>query len=272
MDAPSRTALGVALLRALHRIVDDEPWVIDDPVSTALFGEAARQRLERDRAWAGDPARVALRAHVLVRSAFAEERLRGAVARGVAQVVILGAGYDTFAYRQPAGMDAVRVFEVDAPPSQERKRALLANARRSIPANVTFAPIDFERSSLHEGLAASGFDRTQPAFFSWLGVMMYLSRDAARSVLRYVASLPPPTEIAFTFSTPDASADVARRVAELGEPIRTKVTSDELAAIARDAGFSGVTVVSQEEASRYLGTRRDALRQPPREFMACARV
>lgn len=149
---------------------------------------------------------MALRGHVLVRSAFAEERLYAAIARGVRQVVILGAGYDTFAYRQPAGFEDVRIFEVDAPPTQAHKREMLARGGVPVPANVRFAPIDFERSSLGDGLRAAGLDAAQPAIFTWLGVMVYLTRDAAEGVLRFVGSLPHGSEIVFTFSLPGPGA------------------------------------------------------------------
>lgn len=147
---------------------------------------------------------MALRGHVLVRSAFAEERLYAAIARGVRQVVILGAGYDTFAYRQPASFEDVRIFEVDAPPTQAHKREMLARGGVPVPANVRFAPIDFERSSLGDGLRAAGLDAAQPAIFTWLGVMV--TRDAAEGVLRFVGSLPHGSEIVFTFSLPGPGA------------------------------------------------------------------
>ncbi len=272
MDGVSRTALGVGSLRALHRIADAEPWVLDDPVSLALFGDMARYLVRNDPSWAEQPARVQLRAHVLVRSAFAEDRLRAAVARGVRQCVILGAGYDTFAYRQPAWMDGVRLIEVDAPATQADKRARLAGARIAVPGNVAFAPIDFERTALADGLAAAGFDAGAPAFFSWLGVMVYLTRDAVDAVFRFVAGLPVQSEIAFTFTAPGGSAELERRVAAVGEPLRTRLEPAEVEPMLRGLGFGAVTLLSPAAAARYLGERRDALRLPSRQSMAAATV
>lgn len=271
-DGVSRTALGVGVLRALHRLVDAEPWVIDDPVSTALFGDVARARFERDVAPALGRARAdALRAHVLVRSAFAEERLRTAVARGVRQCVVLGAGFDTFAYRQPAWMQDVRLFEIDAPATQAEKRARLAAAGIAEPPNVVYAAIDFERTSLAAGLREAGLDLGAPAFFSWLGVMVYLTRDAVDAVFRTVAAMPSGSEIAFTFTQgSDPSDNLAQRVAELGEPQRTTVDVAELDAMLRGYGFRQHTILSVAEAQRYLGERTDTLRLPPRESMAAA--
>jgi methyltransferase (TIGR00027 family) len=291
-DGVSKTALGVGVLRALHRVVDSEPWVIDDPVSTLLFGDAARARLNRDfAAGLGDAGANALRGHVLVRSAFAEERLRQAVARGVRHCVVLGAGFDTFAYRQPAWMRGVRLFEVDAPATQAEKRARLAAAGIAEPRNVVYAAIDFERTPLAAGLRDAGLDLDAPAFFSWLGVMVYLSRDAVDAVFRTVAAMPPGSEIAFTFAQGgDADrpakgvteiskrvaelskrvAELGKRVAELGEPLRTTITVAELETLLARHGFREHTILSTAGAQRYLGTRTDALRLPPRESIAAA--
>ncbi len=272
MDGISKTALGVGSLRALHRLADAEPWVIDDPVSLALFGDAARYLARHDPSWAEQPARVQLRAHVLVRSAFAEDRLRAAVERGVRQCVVLGAGYDTFAYRQPAWMHGVRLIEVDAPATQADKRARLERARIAVPGNVAFAALDFERTSLADGLAAAGFDAGAPAFFSWLGVMVYLTRAAVEAVFRFVAGLPAESEIAFTFTAPGGSAELERRVAAAGEPLLTRLDPAEVEPLLRELGFGEVTILSPAAAARYLGERRDALRLPPRASIAAAIV
>lgn len=267
----SRTALGVGILRAMHRMVDREPWVIDDPVSPVLFDGAVRAMMERDPSAYTGPAGDALRGHVLVRSAFAEERLRCAIERGVRQCVVLGAGYDTFAYRQPAWASRVRLFEVDAPATQADKRARLAATGIAEPANVVYAPIDFEHTSLAAGLADAGFNAQALAFFSWLGVMVYLTRDAVDAVFRFVARMPRGSEIAFTFSAPRPDdTRLASRVAALGEPLRTRIDVLELERMLRDFGFRETTVLTPGAAQRLLGTRSDTLRLPPRESIAAA--
>jgi len=273
-EGVSRTAAGVGVLRALHYLLDSEPWVIDDPVSRALFGAVACARMNDDFAASlGTERAHALRGHVLVRSAFAEERLRRAVERGVRQFVVLGAGFDTFAYRQPSWMDGVRVFEVDAPATQAEKRARLAAAGIAVPPNVVYAAIDFERTSLGDGLRQAALDPATPAFFSWLGVMMYLTRDAVDAVFRTVAAMPPQSEIAFTFTQgTDASDALAQRVAALGEPLRTTVDVASLEAMLGALGFRDITILSPGEAAHYLGERTDHLRLPPRESIAAAIV
>jgi methyltransferase (TIGR00027 family) len=272
VDGPSKTAIGVGLLRALHRLLDREPWVVDDALSQQLFGDAANQLLQRDPTWRTSPARIGLRGHVLVRSAFAEDRLRRAVERGVRQFVSLGAGYDTFAYRQPEWMRDVGVFEVDTPQTQADKRRRLELAGIAIPDNVVFVPVDFERTSLARGLEAAGFSSERTAFFSWLGVMVYLTRDAAEAVLRFVASLPQGSEIALTFTPPGEPGALERRVAAIGAPLRTRIDANDLATLLYEIGFTDVALLATETAQHYLGKRGDALIILPGTQIATATV
>ncbi len=268
----SRTAAGVGMMRALHRIVDAEPMILDDPVSLALFGDAARRLLETDPGTLRDPRFNALRGHVLLRSAFAEARLRAAVARGVRQCVALGAGFDTFAFRQPSWMSGSRLFEVDAPLTQAEKRRFLARAGFAEPANLTFAPIDFETTTLAEGLRSAGFDASAPAFFSALGVLVYLTGDAIDAIFRYIGALPKGSEFAFTFTRPDVDRTLELRAAELGETFRSLFEPEEIEAKLRASGFTEIALVSAEEAKAMLGPRRDALSAPRRTSMAAATV
>ena len=169
----SRTALAVAAMRALHQFHDGAPKILDDPVSARLLGEERTRTILSRMGNADDPARKAMRAHVLLRSRFAEERLESAVRRGVVQAVALGAGLDTFAYRQPPWAGRLRLFEVDQPASQDEKRRFLEQAGIGVPANVRFVPIDFETTSLAQGLAAGRVDFAVPTFFSCLGVITF---------------------------------------------------------------------------------------------------
>jgi methyltransferase (TIGR00027 family) len=269
----SRTAFIVAALRAAHQLLDNEPRVLDDAVAVRLLGPTAidgiRGRLDQVQS----PAARALRSHVVLRSRYAEDRLAEAVRRGVRQYVILGAGLDTFAYRQPDWAAQLRIFEVDQPASQAAKRAALAAAGLDIPANVTFVSIDFETESLRDALQSAGFDAGAPAFISWLGVMVYLAEAAADEVFRFVAALPAQTEIVFTFAPrvsdrPDddaASAPSAGARAEaLGEPWRTFVDPEQLLDKLRRFGFSTVSLLTPAEADeRYFRGREDGL-PPPR--------
>jgi methyltransferase (TIGR00027 family) len=259
-------------MRALHRIVDREPWVLDDPVSLALFGDLVRARLEAQPDWLQDARSTALRGHVLLRSAFAESRMRDAVERGVRQCVALGAGFDTFAYRQPAWMRGAKFFEVDAPVTQAEKRRRFARAGLTEAPNVVFVPIDFETTTLAEGLAAAGFDASAPAFFSVLGVLVYLSEEAVDSIFHFVGSLPAGSEIAFTFTQPGGDVRLALSVAAIGEPMRSHFEPEDVEAKLRVAGFSEVSLLSVDEIRALLGPRSDALSAPRRMSLGAAIV
>jgi methyltransferase (TIGR00027 family) len=178
---PSRTALGVALRRAAHQILDRPPIFLD-PLATRIAGEKLRNQAEQHDAARG------LRAFVAARSRYAEDELAHSVSLGIRQYVVLGAGLDTFAYRNPFA-PSLQVFEVDHPDTQLWKKERLHSAAIDIPASVTFVPVNFETQSLRAELhAAPHFDPFQPAFFSMLGVVPYLSRDA---LLTTSASSPP---------------------------------------------------------------------------------
>jgi methyltransferase (TIGR00027 family) len=199
-----------------------------------------------------------------VRTRFAEDALAAAVARGVRQLVVLGAGLDTYAYRG-ALRDRLRIFEVDHPATQVWKRQLLADAAIPLPVWLTFAPIDFERETLTEGLAAAGFDPAQQTFFTWLGVVPYLSEEAVWSTLGFIASLPHGAHVVFDYADPPDSLSPqmrashdrrAARVAELGESLKSSFDPDQLRARLTGLGFAEVEDLGPRQiASRYFPTR-----------------
>ena len=159
----SKTALRVAIRRAAHQLVD-HPRILEDPIAVQLLGPGFARDMDR----AMHKVARDFRAFMAVRSRYVEDRLAQAVAAGVTQYVVLGAGLDTFAYRNP--FPALRVFEVDFPATQQGKREMLAAASIPLPANLTFVPLDFEHQTLAQGLAVQGFNPAQPAFFGWLGL------------------------------------------------------------------------------------------------------
>jgi methyltransferase (TIGR00027 family) len=273
----SKTALGVAALRAAHRLVDREPWLLDDPIAIRLLEPSAASRLE-DSERIQHPLARGLRSHVLLRSRYTEDRLEEAVAAGVRQCVLLGAGFDTFAYRQPSWASILRIFEVDHPASQAAKQDRVRAAGLETPPNLVHAPIDFESVSLEDGLRKVGFDADAPAFFSWLGVTMYLTRPAIETVLRFVGGLPAGSRMALTFAQPETEEDrgaatLADLAASAGEPWLTRFAPEELEDELRRAGFPSIHILSPEEAfARYYQGRADALPPPRRASMAHAEV
>ncbi|MGP8227295.1 MAG: class I SAM-dependent methyltransferase [Terracidiphilus sp.] len=259
----SRTALRVAIRRAAHQIVD-RPLVLDDPIAVRLLGPGFDRDMER----AMHPVARDFRLFMASRSRFAEDRLAGAVTKGVAQYVVLGAGLDTFAYRNP--FPSVRVFEVDFPATQQWKQQMLAAAAIGLPANLTFVPLDFEHKTLAEGLAEAGFDSSSPAFFGWLGVVPYLTLDAFRSTLATVGRLPAGTGVSFDYVfSPDTLSPkrrlvfdtLAKRVEAAGEPFRLFFAPDELERELRSAGFQRIEQADTERLNElYFNDRADGLK------------
>lgn len=233
--------------RAAHQLYD-HPVIFTDPLALRVLSDNAaaqvRTGIDQDNR---NPWSRGLRAFLAVRSRFAEEELARAHAHGVRQYVVLGAGLDTFACRNP--FPDLQVFEVDFPDTQAWKRSRLEHAGIAIPPSLHFAPVDFERHSLEDGLSEAGFSRTEPAFFSWLGVVPYLTRAAAFGTLRFIAAMPKGTGVVFDYSIPremmgererDAFDELAARVARAGEPFRSFYSPAELAQDLRALGFTAI--------------------------------
>jgi methyltransferase (TIGR00027 family) len=243
---PSRTALGAAAYRAAHQILD-VPVVFADPLAIPILGEHGAAALKRQL----DPEEAQtwrrLRAFIAARSRFTEEALATAAANGVRQLVVLGAGLDTFAYRNPYS-PRLAVFEVDHPATQAWKRAQLAAARIDVPPSLTFVPVDFERQSPIAALQAAGFRRRDSSLFSWLGVTMYLERERVLETLAAVArGAGPGTKIILDYVRPPASVDapvraryqaLIERAAAVGEPWRSFFDPHELDQALRRSGFA----------------------------------
>jgi methyltransferase (TIGR00027 family) len=269
----SRTALGTAYPRAAHQLLDAPPRILEDSLALLLLGPAGLQRINETADSYHTPASRALRAHVVLRSRFAEDRLAAAVLRGVTQYVVLGAGFDTFALRQPAWAQALKILEVDRVGTQDMKRSQLAAAGLAMPENADFATIDLEHELLRDGLLRYHVSLDEPTFFSWLGVTMYLKADAIDAVLRSVAAFPAGSEIVLTFAPPpgDAPSPLDQRAASLGEPWVSYFEPEALAAKLRGAGFANVAFLSPIEAeARYFRQRPADLPVPKRTNIVCA--
>jgi methyltransferase (TIGR00027 family) len=188
-DEASRTTQRPAVLRAAHQILDDDPKIHADPVAVGLTPESSAEAIRVNASLIRSRDYTLLRSAFVLRARYAEDCLAEAALGGVCQYVILGAGLDTFAYRQPEYARAMPIFEVDHPASQTWKQGCLARRGIVTPANLAFVAVDFERDRLAECLAAEGFDASKPAFFSWLGVVQYLTKPAIEDTLERVMDL-----------------------------------------------------------------------------------
>jgi len=279
---PSATAQRVALLRAAHQILD-KPKVFDDPLALRIVGQESALALQTDL-YQSEATRLSpyLRAFMAARSRYAEDVLALAVGRGVRQYVILGAGLDTFAYRNPYPEGALRVFEVDHPATQAWKQTRLEEAGVPLPVDLTFAPVDFERRTLADGLRDTDYDLSLSAFFSWLGVTPYLMTEGVMTTLRFIALGPTGSEVVFDYAispsllTPDQRSildALANRVASAGEPWRTFFDPVELTKDLRAMGFGHVEDIGPAEINaRYFKDRADGLRVGSMAHMVNARV
>ncbi len=266
---PSRTALGAALHRAAHQLLE-RPLVFPDALALKVLGHDRRALLRSYFGRQKKSGSRGMRAFIVMRSRYAEDRLADAVARGTRQYIVLGAGLDTFAYRNPFA-ERLHVLEVDHPATQDWKRKRLDEQGIALPSSLTFVPVDFEKDSLGACLDRAGFDRTAPVCISWLGVTIYLTQQAVFETLRFVAlSCAPGSEITFDFAVPDAELTErerslrnagAARVAEAGEPWISYFNPAELATNLRRIGFArAVSLDSEALNARYFSERLDGFR------------
>lgn len=276
----SGTAERVAIRRAAHQLCD-KPVVFTDPLALRILSDDATAAAHAE---AGDENQHSwirgLRLFLAVRSRFAEDELALAVQRGVRQYVVLGAGLDTFACRNPYA--DLQIFEVDHPDTQAWKRERLNHARIAIPDSLHFAPVDFERDTLAHGLEAAGFHSDQPAFFSWLGVVPYLTRDAAFTTLRWIAGLPPGSGVVFDYTIPRESMSeaerqafdaLAERVARAGEPFRLFFDPEQLDVELRALGFTAIEDIDGVAIrARWFGETNKDRPNGRSGHLLCARI
>ncbi len=257
-NEPSRTALMIARQRAAHQVLDHGS-ILYDPFAMKILREDEKDVLQFANQ---HPLASIGRLVTTARSRIAEDALSRAVERGVRQVVVLGAGLDTFALRNPHGARQIRIYEVDHPATQEWKRRRLAEAQIAVPPWLVLVPVDFERDDLGEKLAAAGFQQDSPAFFTWLGVVPYLTKDAIDRTLDYVSSIQN-SEVVFDYlEPPEAFSEEMRELVtkrteqleKIGERWVSRFEPAGIAAILRSHGFCAIEDINfQEIVSRFGG-------------------
>lgn len=289
---PSATAVGAAAHRAAHLIIDGSPPILDDPVSIRLLDPHVRAAIEAGAGRFKGHGSLGLRCSIVVRSRFAEDRLAESVRRDdIRQFVLLGAGLDTFACRQPGWAGQARIFEVDLPASQADKRRRLARAGIAEPPNVTYVAADLAVGDFPDRLAGAGFDLGRPTFVACLGVLVYLDEVTVFRVFDAVSKFAAGTRFVFSFSRAEVGAGwpsgpgspalpalparprggAAERAAALGEPWQSPLDPIRVEDHLRRHGFRAVTFAFPDDVAReYLAGRTDGLFQPPRAVLADA--
>jgi len=298
----SQTALSTAYIRSYHAR-HDTPKIFDDFLAYHLLTDETRATIEKQfarslsyidpeqaaacpdqaTALAWSMRAMAVPSITLARARYAEDCLEGTVGQGVRQYVILGAGMDTFAFRHPEMLDQLQVFEVDHPATQYYKRNRLAKLGWKLPESLHFIPVDFTRKSLTEALADSSYDPQGKSFFNWLGVTMFLTRDAVSATLRAIAAIAPPgSPVIFDYLDNDAFSPTrtAKRVRlmmdgvrRLGEPIICGFDPFELN---RELARLGMRLIENLSPSSiqecYFQGRGDGYYATEHSYIACAIV
>jgi methyltransferase (TIGR00027 family) len=265
---PSRTALRVALRRAAHQVHDARPLVFDDPLAVKILGPEFTEEIKRSPPAEKRPFSAALRAFMVCRARFAEDVLAAGVLEDhVRQYVVLGAGLDTFAYRNP--FVELRVFEVDHPATQAWKRERLRSARIVVPESMQFVAVDFETMSLRQELLRAGFDFSVPAAVAWLGVVLYLTAEGFAATMRVLERMAPGSSVVFDYSQPrevlpaveqQMLDSISARVAQAGEPFQLFFTPGQPAEEMEHYGWRVVEDLDGRGLNaRYLAGRHDGL-------------
>ncbi|MGL4766995.1 MAG: class I SAM-dependent methyltransferase [Formosimonas sp.] len=296
----SRTALGTALMRALHSRRDPLP-LLDDVWGDVLVPQAVKEeflvyafrqfqltsetvgsQIELlDRWLKGSPSY----ATVITRSRYTEDTLARAIKNGVEQYVLIGAGFDSFLLRKGQKYGALKIFEVDHPSTQQLKLQQIAAAGRTLDEGICFLPADLSKEQLSDVLLTSVFNNNVKTFFSWLGVSMYLSREANRKALQTIAACAPVgSQLVFTYldqgvfddptwAESSEFVELQQLVSALGEPFLSGFFPSKLREELRDVGFELLEDMSdQEVVARYDPTGVNGLRPLPFSRIAHACV
>lgn len=294
----SKTALATSLMRALHtrtapHLIIDDAW--GDRLVPEVVRDAIRQRAiaaaATEQATASEPDTAvmvdaylrgsAAFASVITRSRYAEDALHAAVSRGCTQYVLIGAGFDSYALRTPPQSAHVNIYEVDHPATQSLKRQRIRDCKLAVRDCVHFLAADLSTESLSAVLDKSSLQSTKPAFFSWLGVTMYLTREANLESLRSIArSAATGSELVFTYVDEEAfqssertKTALEKSVASVGEPFLSGFNPNTLARDLHDVGFELLEDLDDiQVVQRYDPRNLDGLKPLQHSRIAHARV
>ncbi len=274
---PSKTADMAAAIRALHLRRASPPLFVDELAET-MCGPFWRS-IVSSRVLSWLVVDVLLRRLapispvVFTRARYGEDHAEAAVARGVDQYVIVGAGHETFAMRRHDLMKRLTVYELDQPGTQETKRRRMRKAGIPEPEGVRYVAADLNAETLHGALERAGLDAGRPALFSWFGVTYYLGRDAIRETLESIATrMAPGSSVMFDYladadSTPATSRELRRRcadfVARRGEPWLSSFNPGEMPAFLAGIGYSEIENLEPEQIGPRYSSGHPDLVYPP---------
>jgi len=266
----SITSIATATARLVHLLLDEDPKIFRDMEATYFMDSEGAKRRRSTWELQNKPILMHLRALFLVRHRFAEDELARFAASGTEQFLLLGAGMDTFFLRCPDSLRHLKIFELDHPATQNWKQNRLAELGVKIPDNTTFVPVNFERQTIREALADTGFNFEKKTFISWLGVIYYLTEETIQNTLSEISRIfPEGSAISFDFCLKEdllneqgkAELQFTKKfAAEWGEPFLSLFNPEELVEKLKGWGFSQPELVDGEELrSRYFAGRTDDL-------------
>jgi methyltransferase (TIGR00027 family) len=267
---PSRTMLRSAIRRAAHQLLDD-PLILNDPIVVKLVPEASEPSIRDTLDEPGALEARLFRYMFAMRSRFAEDRLAHGAARGVRQYVMVGAGLDTFPWRQPNFAKTMQLFAADHPASLAWTQERLRRHGLSRPSNLTYVPVDLEQRRLGDQMVARGFEREAASFCSVLGVLQYLDSEAVDALFGFASTLAKGSEIVFSFAPPNDPVDVegrdafisfGRRPAVLGEPWKSRLRAADLVTQLSDLGFGDIFHLTPDLARQRYFADQQEIREP----------
>jgi methyltransferase (TIGR00027 family) len=269
------SSLMVAIWRAAHQLIE-KPLIFEDSIALRILGDAQQDivtNLDKHQ----DLLSAAMRIAIVVRSRFAEDER---ALSGCTQYVILGAGLDTYAYRSQ--MFSETVFEIDHPKVQIIKQQLLKQNNIEPKVTVNYVGCDFEQQSLASCLAEAGFYKNKKTFFSWLGVVPYLTEKSIIETLEFISSCAPGSKCVFDYIVePNMLNQMENMVLQMlgaqlaagGEPLKSFYSPDKIREILLTAGFKDVMDIDADYLNeRYLSASDYAVKHGRVTRMAVAEV
>jgi methyltransferase (TIGR00027 family) len=264
----SATAVGAAIMRAAHQLIDGENKLLQDDIILQLLDPGIKNYILQNSHHFMEAEAMALRTHIVLRSRYAEDCLYKAFTSGITQYIILGAGFDSFAYRQPAWASGLRIFEMDHPDSQETKRKRLSEAGIPIPDNLHFGTINIETDDILSSFTNAGIDISRPVFIACLGVLVYLGKSAVDRLFKWIGSLAAGTSIVFTISRKQAMVQLSRAAtlaANAGEPWITHFEPGELETALHACGFREISFLTPVLAEQLYFAKKEIRLPLPRK-------
>jgi methyltransferase (TIGR00027 family) len=277
ITGPDNTAVRTALWRALHVQVDAQPHILEDEIGLKLISPPDDWQERPDMKYT-----KRLRASIVARSRFIDDRVIEQSQMGINQYVVLGAGLDTFAQRRPDKASHLQIYEIDQPDTLAWKQKRLTDLGFGVPGNLHFVPVNFETSSWWEELLKKGFDQNKPAIVACTGVTLYLTKEAIVSTLSRLARLASGSHVAITFYLPmqllDEKDKPMQEIAEkgaraAGTPFISFFSPDEILTFSYDAGFKTSELISTKEMEElYFINRTDHLAPASGEIFLLAKT